>query len=697
MFGTNFPTSPAPAPVQDQAEPSQHQHPRPLQNRGSFPGFSGVVQRVKNTIEWTAEWSQGQSDPWAKTFGSRNKVVTSTENETMAKTLKNQTGLDFDEVDPFFGSNPSSRSLEHQARRVKGFCGDTTRLLTGALSSDLESTQSDQVKGPKVWVSDREWYPEDSEVALADRKSYGRILDDKDFQMVLSKTRFSQNDDREIGPPRRIYIDKPDKNSIIAILKTTPPSQVAGFRELLANYITDAPTPVMSSREIFWWGSMCFLFSFNLPFFAMSTQTEKDNRMLWHGKQPLRRRHDLSFLNLKDPNRYQSGRVESSSAISEKKPFLVEGVCSIVVTGRTDRYWTAACLDDDLCDEEDEPRLSIEGEEEEEEEEEEKEEQDQEKEGGEPGLSIEDEDDPELEPDEDPIILKVYNKTQSPRAYALAALATSLAKIADYHKDIQHQFGTSLNRHTPNSWYGTPENTSSQPMKDWRKRYPEVLEYVIHYNSRLIEKLEYFFSHHLMLTPEGLPQHPLWQSVHKEERVMQCLADLRDILDSLRDVDSELRRFLQTCIEARRERKSDYQYEQVSREKTLHKITFAGFALGILNLVAQIYAARPENASSLSSPGFMALIWGSFGLCLIICLIPFWTIIYQYLMKFRDYMCSVLTHLVRFLGEQLQCLKGFLELLRHFRVRRIGVWLRRKILMILRWRRRRVFTATSPV
>ncbi|KLO87891.1 Uncharacterized protein Y057_14908 [Fusarium fujikuroi] len=368
----------------------------------------------------------------------------------MAKTLKNQTGLDFDEVDPFFGSYPSSRSVEHQARRVKGFCGDTTQLLTGTLLSDLENAQSTQRKGPRVWVSDREWYPEDSDVALSDRKSYGRVLDDKDFQMVLSKTRFSKNGDHEIGPPRRIsYIDKPDKNSILVILKTTPPSQVAGFRELLANYITDAPTPVMSSREIFWWGSMCFLFSFNLPFFAMSTQTEKDNRMLWYGKQPLRRRHDLSFLNLKDHNRYQPGSAETSFGISEKKYFLVEGVCSIVVTGRSDRYWTAACLDDDLCDEEDEPRLSIEVEEEEEEQdgEEEEEEEEIEEEHDESRLSIEHEDDLELEPEEDPITLKVYNKTQSPRAYALAALATSLTKIADYHKDIQHQFGTSLNHH----------------------------------------------------------------------------------------------------------------------------------------------------------------------------------------------------------------------------------------------------------
>lgn len=46
------------------------------------------------------------------------------------------------------------------------------------------------------------------------------------------------------------YINKPDRNTITAILKTTPPSQVPGFRELIANYITGDPSPVMRSREI---------------------------------------------------------------------------------------------------------------------------------------------------------------------------------------------------------------------------------------------------------------------------------------------------------------------------------------------------------------------------------------------------------------------------------------------------------------
>ncbi|KAF5565333.1 hypothetical protein FPHYL_4288 [Fusarium phyllophilum] len=553
MFGTGFFRGPTAATTTVQEETPQ---PGTLQNQASFPHIREVVQRVKNTIEWTAEWSQ--SDSWTKTYGSKNKVVTSTERQPLVDTLKNETGESFDEVDPFFESYPLSRSVERQARVVKGFCGDTKRLLLPGVTSECSAEiQPNKGQAASAWVSDRDWYPQDSQdTALISQKSFGRVLGSNDIWAVLQKKRFSKNDDEEIGPPRRIYIDKPDKNSILALLKTTPPSQVAGFRELLANYITDTPTPVMSSREIFWWGSMCFLFSFNLPFFATSTQTEKDNRMLWNGKLPLRRRHDLSFLHLEDhdKHRYSGSEPSSSSSSSKNELFLVEGVCSIVVTGRTDRYWTAACLNDDLSEEDDEPRLTV-----------------------------EDEDDPDMDTEKDPIILKVYNKPVSPRAYALAALATSLTKIADYHKDIQHQFGTSLNHHTPTSWYGTPKNSSSQPMQDWRKRYPEVLEWVIHYNSRLIEKLEYFLSHHLMITPEGLPQHPLWQSVHKEERVLQCLTELRDILDSLRDVDSELRRFLQTCVEARRERKFEYQDEQVGREKTLHKITFAGFIIGFGN------------------------------------------------------------------------------------------------------------------
>ncbi|KAF4963840.1 hypothetical protein FSARC_8200 [Fusarium sarcochroum] len=632
MFGARFLASPATA---VQAEPPQR--PEALQNQGTLPAFRGVVQRVRAaTVEWTTEWSQ--TDEWAKRYGSRVKVVTSTENEPLVDTLKEETGEDFDEVSPFFESYPSSRLLERQARYVKGFCGDATLLLENTVSGDLGQVQQSHASEPSAWVSDRDWYPQEPEDPPVPNKSYGRVLNGKDLWAVLQKKRFPKNgNDEETGPPRRIYINKPNGSSILALLRTTPPSQVPGFQELLANYITEAPTPVIRSREIFWWGAMCFLFSFNLPFFVICTQPQRDTRTLFNGKRPLRRRHDLSFLHLGDHEQDYYDEEESF----QNETFLLEAVCSIMVTGRSDRYWTAACLDDDFFDSTDDQRLPPE------------------------------EDIQHVDGGTDPIILKEENKIVSPRAYALAALASALTKIADYHKDIQDRFGTSLNHHTSTSWHGSPENVSSDQMQDWRKRYPEVLDWVIHYNTRIIEKLEHFLSHHLMLSPEGLPQHPLWQSVHKEERVTQILTDIRDRLDSLRDIDTEFRRFWKSCTEARRERKSEYQDEQVTREKKIQKITFAGFVLGILNLVAQIYAGRPEKINVFSSPGFMILTWGSFLLCFVICLIPFWATVSKYLAKLGSGLLKLSSWISRVSREQLNCLKEFLGVGKHLLV---SIW-----------------------
>ncbi|KAF5551794.1 hypothetical protein FNAPI_7400 [Fusarium napiforme] len=202
--------------------------------------------------------------------------------------------------------------------------------------------------------------------------------------------------------------------SLLGQPEGSPPSQVPGLRELLANYITENPKPVMSSREISWWGSTCFVFSFNLPFLAISAQSQQDSRTLSHNKQRLRSCYDLSFLHLEayEIDSYFSEETDPKDyAIS-----LLEGVCSVVVTGQSNRYWTAVCLNDDLYDGIDEPRLSP-------------------------------EDDMEQLDGTDPIIMKLAHRPESPRAYALAALATGLLKVVDCHKDIQEAFRTSLNVH----------------------------------------------------------------------------------------------------------------------------------------------------------------------------------------------------------------------------------------------------------
>lgn len=88
---------------------------------------------------------------------------------------------------------------------------------------------------------------------------------------------------------------------------------------------------------------------------------------------------------------------------------------SLAVTGKSDKYWTAACLDDDFFDEE--PRLAS------------------------------DDETMELVGTTDPILLKAEaedNFTKSPRAYALAALAVAFSKTVEHHGNIQDWFKASL-------------------------------------------------------------------------------------------------------------------------------------------------------------------------------------------------------------------------------------------------------------
>jgi hypothetical protein len=90
-------------------------------------------------------------------------------------------------------------------------------------------------------------------------------------------------------------------------------------------------------------------------------------------------------------------------------------------------------------------------------------------------------------------------------------------------------------------------------MRDWIRGYPQALREVIHHNKRIVGKLEHFLSHHLLINPEGLPQHRLWMNVQNEEGAMQSLTDIKDSLDVLCDINHELTGLLKSYTEARQE------------------------------------------------------------------------------------------------------------------------------------------------
>jgi hypothetical protein len=90
-----------------------------------------------------------------------------------------------------------------------------------------------------------------------------------------------------------------------------------------------------------------------------------------------------------------------------------------MLTGKSERYWTAVFLDEDFY-------------------------------ADQPKLSVEDEEDVVVG-SIDPIIIKAEMRaaatTASPRAYALASLAATLRGIVEHHTDIQDEFAASISRH----------------------------------------------------------------------------------------------------------------------------------------------------------------------------------------------------------------------------------------------------------
>jgi hypothetical protein len=177
-----------------------------------------------------------------------------------------------------------------------------------------------------------------------------------------------------------------------------------------------------------WWGGASFVIAFNLPFFAIDTQNRHDNRTFSGGKQKLRASYDLDFLYFAD--RALADLQENSTP--DHHPILHEAVYSFILTGCSENYWTAVCLDDDYFDEE--SRLADEEE-------------------------IEHVEDCQ----DDPIIFQAeLETTRLPRSYALTALAKELEKIVEYHGDIQECLKTSIDHYVSvNSSEKTVERKTS--------------------------------------------------------------------------------------------------------------------------------------------------------------------------------------------------------------------------------------------
>ena len=161
-----------------------------------------------------------------------------------------------------------------------------------------------------------------------------------------------------------------------------------------------------------------FNLHFNLPYFALSTIDKNDIRTPFNGQQPLRRRYPLSFL---FPQRNGSESLEDEDPVFWGQAFLHDAVCSCVVTGPHDRYWTAVCLNEEFFEKE--SSLELAGQ------------------VDEPTGSS------------DPITDEAGEDcTMSARTYFLQALAATLKKIIGHQEDLHELFEASIHRHVSSGY-----------------------------------------------------------------------------------------------------------------------------------------------------------------------------------------------------------------------------------------------------
>ncbi|RSL60135.1 hypothetical protein CEP53_005546 [Fusarium sp. AF-6] len=489
-----------------------------------FAAFGGYVKRLTTaTLELVSE-----TDEWKKRFPNDYKISPEVENKPFGDLLR-ENELDFDDIGWLMRPSTSSARCERRVLHVERFCAGAEFVLHNAVPVDPGNSELVEAEEPEAWVSDRNWV---EETLVGPRPNYPLILDNKKLYQVLQK-------------------------------------KVESFRNLFADYITPTPEPRFRLRESTWWRG-CFAISFNIPYYGITTRKLEDCRTISNGGERLRNRHDLDFLHLEG---YGISNGESSSFHDDA--ILHQLVFSLTVTGKSEKYWTAACLDDDVFGDDlgEEPRLAL---------------------------------DADWDGMSDPILLQAERSltlslTLSPRAYAIAALEVALHKITEHHGNTSNAEGSSLPK------------ISSKELQNWIEKFPEVLINVTHSTSNLVRKLDDFLEEDVVLGPDALPQGVLWQSLRHDSDALRSLLLIRQCRSDLRDIEGELKQLENAYEAVRRKRKNDNEGEQQNIAKQVHRIAIAAFVFAIPNTVAQLYSAMPDMGYSAS--------WSSYVVMVMICVL----------------------------------------------------------------------------
>ncbi|SCV58316.1 uncharacterized protein FFB14_15558 [Fusarium fujikuroi] len=307
-----------------------------------------------------------------------------------------------------FGHNPNSPEGDRQLFcRFKALECGILEVMVFMLSCSKDAigehkiTKTSRTRGTSFETIGESCNKEDApqpNIRVEHLFSKGKALDGHEFIDWLKKKRLPDSHDTATYTPQCIKIWNIDPSRVVERCKIASSLPLRGLQKLLSNLIGKEPIPMIDLTQDSWFGST-FQIVFNLPFMAIASHDA-------FGKTPFTRRAtsrysvSLSFL-------YQQPHIcknQDEKVSQPHKTYLYQTTWSTIVTGTSDRYWTAACLSDGF----DEPATGIES-------------------------------------PNDAIVLSSNfgdhtgdtRRTMSPQAYALGALAMQLEKIAAYHRQIQ--------------------------------------------------------------------------------------------------------------------------------------------------------------------------------------------------------------------------------------------------------------------
>ncbi|KAF5565332.1 arginyl-tRNA synthetase [Fusarium phyllophilum] len=484
-----------------------------------------LVLRSHDTIEQCYELKE-----WERRFGTNTMPKLRKDYKSLIEIVRS-VGIESGEIPSFMFSSPNMPSWERRVSNAESFCEHGDFALQHFVPADESNSRRAYAQEPRAWISDNS---SSFQNPVSSGVNKIRTLNNTELKDFLQVKPFGPDatDDVPVHT-RRVYISNPNGASILALIRTVPAPQADGFRKLLAGYFTTPPVPSLMLIDSDWWPPASFIIAFNLPFFAISTMERQDHRKCGADKN-LRASYSLEFLHLEESS---SGEESWDNTTRSDTLVLQGGVFSLMVTGQSDEYWTAVCLNDDFFEEDqhvlDDETLDVD-----------------------PIIQI-----PSLSP----------RNSWSPRAYALLALEQQLEKIIEYHEDVHHHLKISLDRYVSIVQQDAITNNSPKRIQEWRRSFPEVLSSVMNSSSSLALQLHDFILEDLRVGQDEAFHGILWQGLQGDISALRSLRKIKGLHSRLRTTGvhfEHLKIAYETAKHGEESRREAVRNEDVQRGET---------------------------------------------------------------------------------------------------------------------------------